>query len=617
MNKDRQKSANFTQKSAKILSEIGMYNQAVKNNLATFELSPIQIHTIKNFNDNAQRKGLTTSQYNKEVEEFNNRNGFILLKKGVEIEVKSTNYPYINYPYLDNSAIYAAIIKYRAYRDKYNLQVQEENKEINNYNKQVVKHSDKAVLKAIAKFQKDNNSKLTREYNSLVEGYNTSLKGYYVAKKRKQYIKDFTEEIFYVLLYFYAGQLKKRNAFLLEMNRPTSVYKNAMPSLKLNPYDIVKHKISGVKKFTICKKTAQNHVKRLREAGLLLNRRFFGSNRPVEYNFNPEIVEIFDGNPPKSRAPEKPEFFGENEKKLHNKKHTTCSIFLKENKIKDCANSTVDNKCGSMLEENESTFILQEHRGISSEKNLSRGEVQKIMPSWWKQPKNTNNRLTTNFIGKLEDSKVLAEKLAAGEYDSYKGLPYSYLVKVSQYAYLPNDEFKQVVIQDFIKSSAKIWKGRNVYVGEWKKAINMLEEQLFNNITQNETIIKKLREYRWKLDFARRWFKKAEVNPLYPASYFDNTRTKQKEIGFYGLHSHWKSHLKYQAQKEKDAKEKVQKANQRKRRLTAQDKFKKAIRKYELGKLSANQLYNYVDNNLPNDFAVQLPSILKFQTNLA
>ncbi|WP_272152203.1 hypothetical protein, partial [Tenacibaculum aiptasiae] len=74
------------------------------------------------------------------------------------------------------------------------------------------------------------------------------------------------------------------------------------------------------------------------------------------------------------------------------------------------------------------------------------------------------------------------------------------------------EEFKKIILQDFIKSSAKIWKNHNVYPGEWKKTINALNEQFLENIVNKETLINKLREYRWKLNFARKWFiKKAQM----------------------------------------------------------------------------------------------------------
>ncbi|CAL2108639.1 hypothetical protein T190115A13A_80214 [Tenacibaculum sp. 190524A02b] len=154
--------------------------------------------------------------------------------------------------------------------------------------------------------------------------------------------------------------------------------------------------------------------------------------------------------------------------------------------------------------------------------------------------------VSNNFLNRLEDPQELAEALATGNYKHYKGLRYDYFEKIIQYGQVPFQEFKEIVIQDFIKQSAKIWESNhNVYVGEWRKAINLLQHNLFKNITGKENIIQKLREYRWKLNFARKWLINNNYNALYPSWYFDSTRTKQEEIGFYGLHKFWIKHFEH------------------------------------------------------------------------
>ena len=62
MNKSINKNANNTQKSAKSFSEIGLYNQQVRDFLKANPLNPILQATIKNFNDSAQRRKLTNLQ---------------------------------------------------------------------------------------------------------------------------------------------------------------------------------------------------------------------------------------------------------------------------------------------------------------------------------------------------------------------------------------------------------------------------------------------------------------------------------------------------------------------------------------------------------------------------
>ncbi|WP_299840490.1 hypothetical protein, partial [uncultured Tenacibaculum sp.] len=72
-----------------------------------------------------------------------------------------------------------------------------------------------------------------------------------------------------------------------------------------------------------------------------------------------------------------------------------------------------------------------------------------------KQKNNKSARLTKNFISKHIDDRLFAEKLANGEFNSYKGLRYDYLDKAYKNADVTGDEFREILIQDFIKSAAK------------------------------------------------------------------------------------------------------------------------------------------------------------------
>ncbi|PKH52438.1 hypothetical protein CXF68_17835 [Tenacibaculum sp. Bg11-29] len=630
MNKSTNNNANKTQKRKVLFSTIGVYNQEVKDCLSTRKLDAILQHTIKNFIDNAYRNKLTNTQYNKAVEEFNTAHGLLLLKRGNEHENEQKQYTYINYPYLDRQAVKGTMDKYRQYVFTYNEKTDVENDEIRKYNNTIVKNHfqlSETQKKRKAVFQKQNKKEFSRNYNELVIEENKE--NAIIQKKAIQKIKYSSELVFHVLVGFYVSQLRTRNAYLLEMNKSTSTLKNSLPKLKIDHRKLATHTIADIPRLSICKKTAQNHIKRLREANILINYLRINQNKPISVNFNSQIIEVLEGNPPKSQLIQNKSFNSLIEKSLHDNNDTTRTKILKEKEIKDCANSTALNKCGSMLvNENESNTErlaggYKNTKGISNEKQNSFGGEKKIkLPDFLnKTPKpiKTTNQLTNNFLNKLKDDQTLAKKLAAGEYDHYKGERYDYLLKIVQYGLLSTEDFKQVILQDFIKSSAKIWKKHNVYVGDWKNTINRLKDQMFVNMVNKETVINKLKEYRWKLEFARNWFlKKEEVNALFPFAYFDKTRTKSNELGFYGLHSVWKSHLKYKEQKNTDKKQEQQDSNARKRRLSAQKKLTRAISKYELGTYNQEQLFNYVQDNLPHEYLLLLPNLIKNQnTNLA
>ncbi|MFL0063716.1 hypothetical protein [Tenacibaculum maritimum] len=632
MDKYTNKSTNKTQNHKIILSNIGIYNQSVKDALRKHKITLIEQHAIKNFMDGAYRNKLTDAQYNEAVEQFN-KSGLLLLKKGAEQEQnqqpKLPQYSYINYPYLDSEAFKNTMDNYRQYVYKYNVKTELENEEIRIYNSTIVKSPFQLTdtqKERKATFEKENKKMFSREYNQLVVEENK--KGAIFSKRKIQKIKPVSEIIFSILVGFYTSQLKVRNAYLLQMKRPTSTLKNSLPKLKIDHRKLATHEIKGIPRLGICKRSAQIHVKRFREAGILINYKMINQNKPISVNFNNEIIEVLDGNSPKQQLAENKSFNSENLHNLPYNSDTTRTKNLKEKEIKGCANSTTSNECGSMLaNQNESNTAspaegYKNTRRISNKTEIRIEGGEKIkLPDFLNKPvvKNKTDLLTTNFLNRLENEKDFAAKLANGEFENYRGLRYDYLSKIDQYGLLSTDEFKQIVIQDFIKSSAKIWKKHNVYVGEWKKTINLLKTQLFKNITHKSTVIKKLKELRWKLDFARTWFsKKEDVNALFPFAYFDKTRTNSNELGFYGLHSIWKSHLKYQEKKAQNDKELAQNSSARKRKLSMQKKLTRAISKYDLGQFTYRQLFNYVQDNLSHDYLTLLPALIKTEnTNLA
>ncbi|CAL2101219.1 conserved protein of unknown function [Tenacibaculum sp. 190130A14a] len=621
MNKYSNYDVNFAQNSTQNLSNIGFYNQRVREYLANNALDRITQYAVNLFKDNAQRNKLTDKQYNNAVEEFNQRNGFILLKKGSEHQTSSKYYSYINYPYLDRLAVKFTMDKYRQFVNNYNKQADNQNKEIRDYNNTQVKNHlalTKAQRKRKTSFESSYNHLFVLEYNLLVEKQNQTEA--IVPKRRIQKIKFQSEIIFQVLVGFYVSQLRSRNAYLREMNKPTSVLKNSLPPPKIDHRKLATHKIEDIPRLDICKKTAQNHVKRLREAQILINYKRINQNKPIQVNFNPQILEILDGNPPKSKTPENKALPTSIEKSLHDNSEPT-RAFLKEKEIKDCANSNSLKKCGSILEEN----VIRGACPADSYKN-TKGMNKKNKPQGavffqkTSTPPNTYAILTKNFLERKMDERDLADKLANGDFDNYQGLKYHYLQQVAQYAHVNLEDFKKIIIQDFLKSSAKIWKNHEqVYYGNWKKTINLLYVQFFERLNNKETIINKLKEYRWKINWARQWFnKKKEVKALFPYAYFDSTRTQSNEIGFYGLHKIWKKNQEYKKKNQAKKNNLVQRSNARKRRLSAQEKLNKVIRRFYSGKINHKQLYNYVQDNLPNEYLKMLPSIIFNNTeNLA
>lgn len=485
--------------------------------------------------------------------EYKNYN---LLKN--ESEKNEKNYNYINYPFLNAEAFKKTMNNYRQFVHEYNKG--SENKKITSYNKKAENNIPHNILTDIIAFKKKNKNLLLHEYNEEVEKFNIKLKSIYLKKREITTIKYNTELVFSILLGFYGSQLNEKNKSLLKSNITTRVLKNSLPKLVIDSRKLATHKIGGIQRIDFCKKTAQNHIKRLREGKVLINYKFINRNTPISVNINPKILVIFDKNPPKQQITINKEFSQSKRKELHNNIDSINIKNLKKIKNNDNVKSIVNK-------------FYKVTTAIDKEKE--RQEIKNILPSFLKEgePKKTKgDLLAENFLKKLECPKKLAHDLANGLYHKYKPLRYDYLEKIILYAPVSNDEFKKIIIQDFIKTASKIWQSHDVYIGEWLKTIKYLERKLFSTITQKENILNKLREYRWKINFARNWFKITKVNALYPYAYFDITRIQKNEIGFFGLHRNWLKHLKKKEKEFKEDKKRVQESNARKRKKNAKNK---------------------------------------------
>ncbi|AUC14343.1 hypothetical protein BTO06_03940 [Tenacibaculum sp. SZ-18] len=603
----------------KILTEIGLYNHQVKKYLQKNQLTPIDQQTIKLFTDSAQRQRLNPKKYNKLVEEFNSRHGFMIKKMGEE-SIATPYYDYLNIPVLMKEDIAKAMTNFRQFMIDYNKEAVDKNDEIKKYNSTVKVFLSLSVKEKsiIDDFRRTNSSLHISRYNELVEKEN--LKNNIHPKLKYRTLKQQYSDTFHSLIFFYASQLQKRNQRLIGLSKPTSVKKNELPKVRINYRDLVTFKIDGVRRLQISKRTAQNHVQVFVEAGLINNYCFFSKNRPVFADFNSKVVILSDLNPPQSKAPVKPKKNTSKTKAVHIHKYNTRTPngILKEEKIKECANSTQGKKSGS-ISESMPDFYKNTN---SIERNQTRaGEKKEIFngPSLKRSKKVLE--MEERFLNKVLDEKKFSELLVNNEFINHKGLRYDYLETILMYTKVTSDEFKKVVIQDFIKIASKIWKNHDVFEGEWLKAIRIIQNNFFKNINTKKEIIKHLRQYRWKIEFARKWFNKTEVKALYPFSYFDPNRTFKEEIGFYGLHRIFKSHIRLKNKEEAEGKRLLHEANSRKRRikeerrkLQNQRKFKAEYDKLIKGELNIEQLYIYVQENLPDEFLSKLQQLVNINS---
>lgn len=568
------------------LTPIEKHNSQVIANIKRNPLSYIQQHAIKLFNDDCQRNRLKDEAYNQAIDNFNKQHGLLVVKKVIDSVNPAkydtgTYYSYINYPYIDGEAYKLAMQHYRTEVKRYNDSLINVNREIATYNKSLLKNTSPAQLLKIEEFKKQHQKLFNTTYNKKAEAHNTTSEKT-IPKKAIQRVKFQSEIIFSIILGFYAKQLKQRNGYLLEMNLPTSISKDQLPTLKIDYNKLATHKIDGIQRLDICKKTAQNHIKRLREAGIVNNYLFINSNKPVKCTISPKILVILDGNSPKCLNTENQLFTDSRSKDLHNNIDTTCNILLKKDKIKDYATNSEDH-----------IRSLQKQTSVSCAAHAYTN-TQKIREISQTPPKNHEKR-SENLRNLLVAPHILAQQLANNEFLNYTPLRYERLNLEDSYGNLTREEFKQLVIYDIFKAANKLYKDHYVFAGEWTKTIKTALETWFLNqghTLQKETIItKKLPQYRWQLEKARKFLLKPnnkDFNLLFPYQYFNKSRTLSKECGFFGLAQHYFKNVALKIQKIEVKKIENRQNNLRKERLTYQQRAENKVKQYLKGKCKEN-----------------------------
>lgn len=199
----------------------------------------------------------------------------------------------------------------------------------------------------------------------------------------------------------------------------------------------------------------------------------------------------------------------------------------------------------------------------------------------------------------------LCEQLAKGVFNSYKVIDIRILQAEANAGILTPEEFFEVVIQDLLKQSAKLYIGKNVYAGTWQNAYNQLKENYFRTFTgvvfQKYIIAEMLQEYRWRLGYAHRYcLSHPEFNLLFPSDYFDRTRKTRHEGGFEYTKKAWNKHLK-DTEKTKNRKLATKrKAKLREGKIFSAKEVTDKIKQFLKARITIETFYNFVEKNHPS-----------------
>ncbi|OIQ22016.1 MAG: hypothetical protein BM557_01160 [Flavobacterium sp. MedPE-SWcel] len=557
---------------------------------------------------NTQRTSQTTTAFNTAQNLF----GHVSPKAVAKEPKKDPDCFKAVYPMFNAEAFKLTMDNYRQKVSEYNTSVEWFNVDVCNHNQNValyLKRKATDLQKKYAEYFPKLNKELSiKAYNAAADKANKE-NGPIILKKELQTVKPNTELFFQNFIHVYNGQLEKHNKEYIRFGIKTP---RPLPPIKINPYFITQlQRAEGVFSLKVCARTVRNHRKRLEEAGVLVNSNFRGQNRAVEVEISPEILFVYDDFTQQITSPENQSLNSSERKEFPYNNDTTRSYKEEYKEENDAVQSFVDKESQATTSSHYKNNFYKSTR--SKLQNSPEGAPSENL----KKPKTLSDNLREQILHPQE----LAEQLTNNEYDNHIPIDIRILSKEAMYGTMPNEEYRQLVIQDLFKQSAKMWRNSTPYVGSWKNAINhWLELRFMSNITNSEkvpwhksTILEKVTEYRWRLENARRWFLKSnvKVKPLYPSDYFDTQRKTSREVGFEFTEKNWKDHLKYTAKLPENKRNKKLAAEERKQRLNDSKKLERVINRFIKEKITLDQLIEYVQHNLPEQYYDELPKTLQ------
>lgn len=496
-------------------------------------------------------------------------------------------------PVLTNEAFGLTMDSYRIYVATYNAQVQNENLEIDKFNAELVATKPDLTLVQVEFskiwLKKHNRIACEREYNELAAEFNAD-RGNTIAYKKIPTIKYATELVFMQMLHGYQTQLSKRATIHTKFD---IAYVAPVPAVEINSHEIASFERNGVKSIATCKKTIRNHRNRLQQAGVLVDYDFQGHKKGVKLSINTQILNVFDLKTQKIANAENQRVNPQKGKELPDNEEDTRTIKDK-NKIKE----NVENNSLVLGTPSAGSSLIFYRNTRSKVKSLTGGAAPKNVKVLEK-----DKTLSDKLTDLIEHPQELAENLTLGLHNNHKPLDIRVLVKEAYSGTMTKDEYKELVVQDFLKTSAKLYRGKNVYTGVWKKTINAMMQDWFKAMgttTFNKHIVvEMLQEYRWRLNSAHKWFVSHKFNPLFPSDYFDLSRTDRKEVGFAYTKKVWNKHLKYQESKPVEKRKIEKKVATRKATINASKAVETKVMQYLKGKMDIETLYNFVATSHP------------------
>lgn len=474
-------------------------------------------------------------------------------------------------PVIKNEQFKLILNNYRKHIAEYNKPINEYNKPLRELNQKVTHPPHDLVMKVRA-FNKRTSKMDIETFNKEAMIFNNK-EGYHISYKYKATVKPNSIQFFEAILHMYMTQLATRNEISKKVNKN---YKSSLPRVSVNSHYVTTQMRAGVLNLDVSTRTVRNHINRLEEAGVLLEREYRGTKSPLTFKINPKLLVILDDATRKNLTAENQPLTSLKRKELQHIKVSTRDI--NNNKKKENINNSLDKD-----------FAAQSLKDLfykSTKPQLGdkQGEKQKIA-----------QKSSAKILRFLDRPNILAEKLSQGVYNQYAPLKTSDLRKLITSPDLTDEDYRELVIQDFIKSSASLWADNQASVGSWYNALVHIYNRYGTTNFKGKAMSRNkmyswLMQMRYRLSYAMNWFKKREWDGVwYPNIYFDPLRTLPSDVCFGYTKKVWSQKLKKQQDVATARRKEAAAAARRKEALSAHRKAMRRLDQY---------IYRYLDHSI-------------------
>ncbi len=519
--------------------------------------------------------------------------------------------PAFVHPILSKEDFNNSLENYNQHIKKYNLEVFMESGELHKYNKEVIRARKGASIPVEQRvkeeiWKQEHKSLSPEEFNEAVEAYNEA-NGLQLRKKiLRQEVKPSSEKYFLAFLYQYNAQLFRRKAsrIQLEVHVP-----GELPKFDLYPNKIIEVERNGVRILPVSVETVRQHRERLEEAGIFLDHQFRGANRAVKMRFNPEILSITDNGSPKNTLTENQTVTKERANKVPHNNVSSREHSLEKDKIRD-EGVVPEEKSGptqNICTEEATKAPKRQDGKFACTPNQQAGNYRKKLNQGA-----AKNELSEVMASRIQEKKDLARSLAAGKFDSYRRISEKVAMKEAFYGAMHQDDFKELAIQDIFRFSASIFSSLDVHPGSWMNAYKIWMAEKFmspNGFTLNkQNILSQWQRAITILQEIKKFSKNhPDWQPHYPSLYFDPARKFKENNSF----EYASQNFRLGDREPKSAKQRKLEAGKSLRHKTDVKKAQEQIRRMIHGKISLDQLFDYVQQNCNKEVNNNINSLVK------